>query len=169
MTTRRERLRLEKEKAEQEAPTLQGRHGFLGVGTVFTDTSDMHEKFGVHEAVEKLDPSMLLKLLKFRMKMIDEERKETLTAIKNGDAEGVVDGLVDLLVFAVGTLDIMGVDGQVAWDAVNRANMTKEPGVKEGRPNPYGFPDLVKPEGWVGPDHSNNFGILPQVFGEEEG
>ena len=46
--------------------------------------------------------------------------------------------------FAIGTLDAFGVDGQMKLgDAVHNANMAKEPGVKEGRPNPFGLPDLT--------------------------
>ena len=42
--------------------------------------------------------------------------------------------------------------------------MNKEVGVKPGRPNPLGLPDLIKPADWVGPDHTNNTGILTRVF-----
>jgi hypothetical protein len=38
--------------------------------------------------------------------------------------------------------------------------MSKEPGIKEGRPNPLGLPDLVKPEFWQAPTHKDNLGDL---------
>jgi len=38
--------------------------------------------------------------------------------------------------------------------------MSKEVGIKEGRDNPLGLPDLVKPAGWLAPDHSGNHGDL---------
>jgi len=55
-------------------------------------------------------------------------------------------------------------DSQKAWDAVHNANMAKVPGVKESRPNPFGMPDLIKPEGWEGPSHEGNHGDLPNII-----
>jgi predicted HAD superfamily Cof-like phosphohydrolase len=63
-----------------------------------------------------------------------------------------------MCVFAIGTLDVFGVDANKAWDAIYEANMSKEPGVKPGRPNPFGLPDLIKPADWQGPDHEGNHG-----------
>ena len=37
--------------------------------------------------------------------------------------EEVVDGLIDLCVVAIGTLDALGVDPYRAWDEVHKANM----------------------------------------------
>ena len=65
---------------------------------------------------------------------------------------------MDLCVVAIGTLDLFEVDAHKAWDEVLKANMSKKVGVKESRPNPLGLPDLIKPEGWVGPDHTGNTG-----------
>ena len=81
-----------------------------------------------------------------------------------GNAEEVVDGLIDMCVFAIGTLNVFGMDSQKAWDAVHNANMAKVPGVKESRPNPFGMPDLIKPEGWEGPSHEGNHGDLPNII-----
>jgi predicted HAD superfamily Cof-like phosphohydrolase len=92
--------------------------------------------------------------------MCKEELDETLDAIEAKDPEEVVDGLIDMCVFAIGTLDVFGVDANAAWDRVRDANMVKSPGVKEGRPNPFGLPDLIKPEGWEAPSHEGNHGDL---------
>jgi predicted HAD superfamily Cof-like phosphohydrolase len=81
-----------------------------------------------------------------------------------GNSEEVVDGLIDLCVVAIGTLDALGVNAHVAWDAVLEANMNKEVGVKESRPNPLGLPDLIKPSGWEAPSHLENHGIIPSIF-----
>ena len=83
-----------------------------------------------------------------------------MDAIKAKDAEEVVDGLIDMCVFAIGTLEVLGVNGNEAWTKVFNANMTKSPGVKPGRPNPFGLPDLIKPEGWTAPNHDGNHGDL---------
>lgn len=150
------------------------------------DINDMHAKFGVHKwANEKLvqgDFNTLHKLLEFRLNFLVEELIETGTAagmklvltdsgykfVQNPDATGVdaeevVDGLVDLCVVAIGTLDVFNVDAYEAWDAVHTANMSKEPGVKPSRPNPLGLPDLIKPQGWVAPSHASNHGLIDKI------
>jgi len=126
----------------------------------------MHNKFGVREWFDKNkeDKDLMRKYIMFRMLMIGEEYQETLSAINNSDAEEVVDGLIDMCVFAIGTLDVMGVDANEAWDRVYEANMAKKPGVKPGRPNRFGLPDLLKPGGWKGPTHEGNVGDLPRII-----
>jgi len=129
------------------------------------DIEDMHDKFGVHDwfKANRDDKALMQKYLMFRMLMIGEEYQETLAAINNSDAEEVVDGLIDMCVFAIGTLDVMGVDANKAWSKVYNANMAKEPGVKPGRPNRFGLPDLLKPAGWTPPSHEGNHGDLPSI------
>lgn len=130
------------------------------------DIADMHHKYGVHEWFEanKDNKDLMRKYLMFRMLMCQEELSETLAAINNGDAEEIVDGLIDLCVFAIGTLDVFGVDANDAWDRVYSANMAKKPGVKPGRPNPFGLPDLLKPGGWTPPSHEDNHGDLDKAL-----
>jgi len=129
------------------------------------DISDMHTKFGVRDWVagelEKGDWSRLQKFIEFRLNFLQEELDETrAAAIVDKNPEEIVDGLIDLCVVAIGTMDAFGVDAHKAWDAVHNANMAKERGVKESRPNPLGLPDLIKPEGWQGPSHKDNHGNL---------
>lgn len=126
------------------------------------DIKDMHHKYGVHEWV-KNNPDKLEQLLHFRVSFLKEEFDETFKAVGEKDAEEIVDGLIDLCVVAIGTLDLMGVDAHEAWHVVNKANMAKEVGVKESRPNPLGLPDLVKPEGWKAPSHLGNHGLLNNI------
>ena len=97
--------------------------------------------------------------LHFRGEQIEEELAEYGAALSQGDAEGMVDALIDITVFALGTLAIAGVDIQEAWDEVHLANMTKERGVKPGREQSGGW-DLIKPEGWEGPTHDGNTGLF---------
>jgi predicted HAD superfamily Cof-like phosphohydrolase len=122
------------------------------------DINDMHAKFGVHKSVEKMGATKLASYLSFRLNFLSEELNETGKAAGEADPEEIVDGLIDLCVVAIGTLDAFGVDAHKAWDEVLKANMSKEVGVKESRPNPLGLPDLIKPEGWEGPSHKDNTG-----------
>jgi predicted HAD superfamily Cof-like phosphohydrolase len=130
------------------------------------DIAMMHSKFGVRDWFEanKDNKELMDKYLKFRLSMCKEELDETLDAIEAKDPEEIVDGLIDMCVFAIGTLDVFGVDPNVAWDRVYEANANKNVGVKEGRPNPFGLPDLVKPEGWEAPNHEGNHGDLDRAL-----
>lgn len=128
------------------------------------DIAEMHAKFGVNRVVNGLSAEQLNTYLKFRLDMVQEEVDEAKKAFNEKDADGIVDALIDNIVFAIGTLDAFGVDAYTAWNRVHAANMAKNPGVKPGRPNPYGFPDLIKPEGWTAPTHQDNVGLVAKAF-----
>ena len=133
----------------------------------FNDMIDMHHKYGVDKWMGnemQSDWSRLNKFMQFRINMMQEELDETKAAFNDRNAEEMVDGIIDLCVFAIGTLEVFGVDANKAWDEVYKANMSKEVGIKEGRPNPLGLPDLVKPEGWEGPVHEDNCGNISDSF-----
>ena len=121
----------------------------------------MHRHYGVKNAVAEFDNKKLQQLLEFRVRFIQEEFNELVKATEDRDREEVVDALIDIMVVALGTLDIFEIDADKAWIQVHHANMAKEVGVKESRPNPLGLPDLVKPEGWTAPSHVGNYGRLP--------
>ena len=129
------------------------------------DMREMHGKFNVQEAIDKMDKETLTKFLKFRSECIQEEADELHHAIsgKEIDAEETVDALIDICVFAIGTLDLFGIDGHKAWREVYEANMNKEIGIKKERPNPFGLPDLIKPTGWEPPIHTDNHGKLKDL------
>lgn len=133
------------------------------------DIHDMHAKYGVHEwvrtKIEEDDKEALKSFLNFRMDFINEEYKETLKAIYHDqDPEEVVDGLIDIIVVALGTLDAFGINSHKAWDEVHNANMAKKVGVKPERPNPLGLPDLIKPLEWKAPSHDGNHGYFPHFI-----
>jgi hypothetical protein len=125
------------------------------------DMNDMHTKFGVNAVVSKMDANKLADFLQFRIGCLQEELDE-LKAARNGD--DAVDALIDLCVFAIGTLDLYGIDANMAWDRVYKANITKEVGIKAARPNPMGLPDLIKPEGWTAPTHKDNTGAFEKIY-----
>jgi NTP pyrophosphatase (non-canonical NTP hydrolase) len=129
-----------------------------------TDIYEMHDMYGVHGVIENMDKAKLQKFLEFRLGCVAEELDELNTAISEGNAEETVDALIDICVFAIGTLDAMEVDAYDAWDRVHKANMSKEVGIKAERPNPLGLPDLIKPEGWTAPSHENNHGLIGEIF-----
>lgn len=125
------------------------------------DISSMHKHYGVNPIIRDMDPQMLKEFLKFRTNFLQEELDELKSNADN--PEEIVDALIDLCVVAIGTLDAFGIDSNKAWNKVLTANMQKKPGVKEGRPNPLGLPDLIKPEGWRAPSHEGNYGLLKRI------
>jgi len=129
------------------------------------DIEKMHKHYDVKTKLSTLSPEMLLEFLKFRVSFLAEELGELQEAIliQPPDAEEIVDALIDLCVVAIGTLDLFGVDSHAAWDEVLAANMNKEVGVKASRPNKFGLPDLIKPEGWKPPCHSDNHGDFKKL------
>jgi len=129
------------------------------------DMNNMHSKYGVHEVIKNMDSDMLRNFLKFRCECIQEEVDELLDAVhgKTVDAEETVDALIDICVFAIGTLDLFDVNPFEAWNQVLNANLNKEVGVKKERPNPFGLPDLIKPEGWEAPNHEGNHGKFDDI------
>ena len=125
------------------------------------DIMVMHEKYGVYDKVEEFDKEKLKTFFKFRISFLEEE----LAELKNAkNADDAVDALIDLCVVAIGTLDLFDIDVYLAWNRVHCANMNKEVGIKDSRPNELGLPDLVKPKNWVAPNHSDNIGFLESVF-----
>jgi NTP pyrophosphatase (non-canonical NTP hydrolase) len=129
------------------------------------DIHEMHDKYGVIEwmSAEK-NKHLNNEFLKFRLQFLYEELQETTEAWTHGNSEEIVDGLIDLCVVAIGTLDAFGVDAYTAWDKVLTANMNKQPGVKLERSNPLGLPDLIKPDNWEAPSHKDNHGQLSLCF-----
>jgi hypothetical protein len=117
------------------------------------------------ESVREWPTILAAQFLAFRLEHLKEEMDEIYSSVR---PEDVVDGIIDLITIAVGTLVTFGVDTHKAWNAVHSANMRKEPGANPRRPNPFGLPDLIKPPGWVAPDHRDNIGILGRCYYQEK-
>lgn len=124
------------------------------------DVERMHDHYGFRDAMRSLPRERIIDFVRFRFRFLREELEEGEKALDAGLADEVVDALIDLCVVSIGTLDLLEIDAHEAWDRVDVANMSKEPGVKESRPNPFGFPDLTKPAGWIAPRHDDNTGLL---------
>jgi predicted HAD superfamily Cof-like phosphohydrolase len=100
--------------------------GFKGVRShpnISQDIVDFHTKFAqtYKDNARTLPPD----LQAFRSKFLKEELEEYLTAAKEGKIIEQVDGLVDLVYVAVGTLYLMGVDFNKVWEEVHNSNMSK--------------------------------------------
>ena len=119
------------------------------------DIEQFHTKFDLKGRLinSPIDPE----LLKFRVRFLAEELKEINNASAEGDLEEVLDGLVDLVYVAIGTAYMLNLNFAEAWKTVHKANMSK---VKVSNENPGKrghSTDIVKPPGWVKPDHAHLF------------
>tara|TARA_R110002167_G_scaffold731_2_gene3194 strand:- start:532 stop:1035 length:504 start_codon:yes stop_codon:yes gene_type:complete len=133
------------------------------------DISDMHDKFEAKEWIDHMyltkNYKLLDQFLAFRLDFIEEEFEETIAAFAQKDHKEVADGLIDLIVVAIGTLDLFDMNADAIWAKVYKANITKSKGINTSRPNPFGLPDMVKPEGWKAPKITDaDCGMLPEIF-----
>lgn len=130
--------------------------------THIQDVHDFHQKFGLLSSAK---PTYLTqRKLKERIECMQEELDEFATACGLADTtagatnmttvncQGALsdqaDALIDLVYFALGTADMMGLPWQALWDDVQRANMAKVRGeTKRGHKV-----DVTKPPGWIGPN-----------------
>lgn len=107
----------------------------------------MHDKFGIN--FNQL-PHFNEHEKQFRIACLQEELDEYRDATAPEDE---LDALVDLIVFAFGTVERQGFEKifDRAFYRVMKANMQKQLGPNNKR---GGFSiDLQKPEGWVSPKH----------------
>lgn len=112
---------------------------------VFIDIDRFQRYFGVDK--HEMTDQRLLGQIEF----LEEELAELRAAYTEGNAHETVDGLIDLIVVAAGTLKMVRANSMLAWSNVMEANMRKAPGTNAKRPNSGGV-DLIKPEGWRPPD-----------------
>ena len=126
-----------------------------------------HDKFPVKAISNSMDSDTLKKFLSFKRDQIQEEVNELSDALSANDAEEIVDALLDNLVFTVETLRCVLDDEDIiaTYESVMNANYAKEPGIKPGRPNPFGFPDMIKPDGWKAPTLTSYTQQLQQRLG----
>lgn len=117
------------------------------------DVFNFHQKFRVPMANQ---PSLLDQAAQtFRVNFLKEELQEFETAYAGRDIAGCGDALIDLVYIAMGTAHMMGLPWQEMWDRVQEANMSKQLAKPDGSDSKRGNPlDVIKPPGWVGPDHS---------------
>lgn len=138
---------------------------------VFADIVEFHTKFDLLYGGKPR--SLPDDLAKFRARFMDEELNEYLVATtillaelkKASDykdpsritalLEDQLDALVDLVYVAVGTAYLHGFDFNRAWFRVHLANMAKVRALNESDSKRESTWDVVKPEGWTAPSHTD--------------
>lgn len=119
--------------------------------------ADFHRKFGHDAPVVPVLPEIAT--MEFRIKLIEEETRELVEAIRARKLGPIIQECVDLVYVVLGTLVVCGVRIKPFFSAVHEANMAKEPNPKGGKP--------IKPEGWEKPDCSAL--IKGPIFDREPG
>lgn len=123
------------------------------------DVIHFHQKFGVPVATE---PSFLnCEAYAFRVKFMQEELDEFREAHSTGDMHGAADALVDLVYVVQGTAHMMGLPWPLLWSEVQRANITKVRATDASQSKRGTALDVIKPPGWVAPDHTAALGKGP--------
>lgn len=134
---------------------------FMEVETDFDpvyDITEFHRKFmQSYDGPPRFLPA---DLHDFRTKFSKEEHDEWQEAVQEGDLAKAVDSLIDKIYVDLGTLHLMGIDTREAWRRVHRANMGKVIANPEGdeRSHRDAKFDIVKPEGWLPPNHDDLVG-----------
>lgn len=119
----------------------------------FEDVKAFHEKYSV--PCSPIPALLDWKTMDYRIRFLNEELTELGMSYEQDDLEGCADALVDLVYVALGTALMMGLPWEKLWNEVQRANMTKRLAKPDGSDSKRGSPlDVIKPPGWVGPDHS---------------
>ena len=110
---------------------------------------EFHEKYGLEypNHVCELDRETF----QFRLNFMLEELTEYVGASK---PEDTIDALVDLVYVAMGTAYLHGFNWSEHWNEVHQANMRKQRASDASESKRGSQLDVVKPEGWVGPNHS---------------
>jgi predicted HAD superfamily Cof-like phosphohydrolase len=129
---------------------------------LLTALNTMHTKFGI----DYNGPPRHLPYEEkaFRIAAMQEELNEY------AEADTLVeqyDALLDLIVFAVGSLDKHGFPLQSGFDAVMACNLAKEVGQNGNKRGGFKT-DLVKPEGWKGPEDTHTQILVQRTLEMEQ-
>ena len=123
------------------------------------DVLAFQQKFKVPMASE---PSFLdSSTFTFRLRFMQEELLEWELAHLAGNMHEAADALVDLAYVLHGTALMMGLPWPILWAEVQRANMEKIRAANADASKRKSALDVIKPEGWRGPDHTAALGTGP--------
>lgn len=117
------------------------------------EISKFHEKFGIRP--RRLNFWDNREIQEFRVKFLREEVDELVEALNSQDLVKALDALIDLVIVAKGTAHMMGISPKIwasAAQVVQECNMRKiraESPDQSKRNTAY---DIIKPDGWVGPE-----------------
>lgn len=93
----------------------------------FQNILEFNKAFGVetHSTRNKNIFNNNLKLLNYRMSLIEEEVNELRDAIKDRDFIEIIDALADIEYVVLGAYTALGIDADKAFNIVHKSNMSK--------------------------------------------
>lgn len=119
----------------------------------FDSVKRMYLDFGLASSAVQGPVFITDKVAIFRLKAMQEELQELEEGYKEQDLPKIADSLIDLVVFALGTAVLHNLPWEDLFTEVMRANNSKVPQFSQLKErNGTGSIDLIKPEGWRGPD-----------------
>ena len=130
--------------------------------TNFELVGEFMETFGQNVLTDPTFPTK--KVQKMRVKLIREELKELIEAIKDNDIVEVADALTDILYVTYGAGHAFGVDLDACFAEVQRSNMTKLGA--DGKPVYRDDGKVIKGPNYSEPDLQKVLGIKPELLME---
>lgn len=130
--------------------------------TNFELVGEFMETFGQNVLTDPTFPAK--KVQKMRVKLIREELKELIEAIKDNDIVEVADALTDILYVTYGAGHAFGVDLDACFAEVQRSNMTKLGA--DGKPVYRDDGKVIKGPNYSEPDLQKVLGIKPELLME---
>lgn len=116
-----------------------------------------HKKFNLPDGeVDVVTGPENIYMFALRTTLMEEELGEFITAVKNNDRVKAFDALLDLAYVVNGTALCMGVSPDQWYDgvsAVHGSNLMKKRVSVCGKSKRGSSFDIVKPDGWEGPEH----------------
>ena len=102
-------------------------HSFVNMKSHFQNVLEFNKAFGVetHFTRNKNIFKDNMKLLKYRLSLIDEEVTELRDAIKDKDFIEIIDALADIEYVVLGAYTALGINADKAFDIVHKSNMSK--------------------------------------------
>lgn len=97
----------------------------------------------------------------YRIDFMREELNEFIEACEYRELAKAADALIDLAYVVHGTALMMGLPWKQLWDEVQRANMLKERAIRITQSKRGTTLDVIKPIGWIPPDHNSALGKAP--------
>lgn len=124
--------------------------------STYSDVGEFHVKFDLPHFGDGRPPNLLdHDTFEFRLGFLREELSELVSAHESRDMPSFADALCDIIYVALGTGHLARLPLDSCFAEVHRANMTKEraAGSADPRSKRSHSLDVVKPAGFVPPDH----------------
>lgn len=137
-------------RSEKDPCRLNQLEGKMSHPDMFNDIISFHSKFQL--PVMEFPSFSSEEIMEFRIKFLQEEVWEFISAYKDKNVVDAFDALIDLVYVALGTARMMNLPWDEGWKIVHAANMSKLRVERKELSSRGSIYDVVKPEGFVKPE-----------------